>query len=417
MHVVFRYKVYFLLLFFLTFFLFPCSTVFADPTSTPTPTVTPAAQSEGLQKKQQEIKELQGKISELQGQSKTLVSQIAVMDSQIKLTQLRINATEQEIEEVTDDIETTNKKITNLQDELDNLTKVLLKRITTTYEVGSANPMEVLLSSDTVGDFMTRANYLRLAQENDKKLIYETQQAKNDYANQKEIFEDKKKKVEALKAQLEAYTKQLNVDKQNRQRLLAETQGSESNYKRLLAQAEAQLAAFSNFAVVRGGASILSNQTQCDDWGCYYNQRDSQWGNAALNNTKYTLASDGCLVTAMAMVYTHYGRRGVTPATINSRSENFASYYPAYLNKTIVADGTQSSRVTASIDSELSAGRPLIIGVSYDGGPIPDHFVVIISGSNGNYKMHDPFTPNGRNINFTDHYSIGGIREIEKVVF
>ena len=53
----------------------------------------------------------------------------------------------------------------------------------------------------------------------------------------------------------------------------------------------------------------------------------------------------------------------------------------------------------------------MIIGI----GAGPDHFVVFISGSGGNYKMNDPFVPNGHNINFTDHYSISNIRSIERV--
>ncbi|HEX8932563.1 MAG TPA: C39 family peptidase, partial [Patescibacteria group bacterium] len=154
----------------------------------------------------------------------------------------------------------------------------------------------------------------------------------------------------------------------------------------------------------------------CDDWGCYYNQRDNQWGGAALNHTQYSIASDGCLLTSMAMVYTHFGHRSVTPLTINSDPNNFASYYPAYLKYTITADGASASRVGGTIDSELSAGRPVIVGVSYDGGPIPDHFVVLISGSGGNYQMNDPFTPNGHDIPFTSKYAVGSIREVDKVV-
>src|SRR5882724_7740350 len=283
--------------------------------------------------------------------------------------------------------------------------------------MGGAGPMQVLLASNDISDLASRANYLRIVQAHDKQLLYDTQQARNDYANQKLIFENKKKQIEGLKTQLEAYNKDLDQQKDAKQKLLADTQGDEENYQHLLSQAKAQLAGFSNFAISQGGASLLSNQTVCDDWGCYYNQRDSQWGGAALNGTQYSIASDGCLMTSMAMVYTHYGHKGVTPLTINSNPNNFASYYPAYLKYTISADGATSSRVGAQVDGELSAGRPVVVGISYDGGPLPDHFVVLISGSGGSYQMNDPFTPNGHNIAFTSKYPVGSIREIDKVVF
>ncbi|MDZ4227717.1 MAG: hypothetical protein U1E54_00565 [Candidatus Levybacteria bacterium] len=362
---------------------------------------------------------IQSKLSLLQGQSKTLSSQIAIMNSQINLTQARIEANKRQVLDLTLDIDTATKKIDTLSDSLNRITGILLNRIVATYQAGKIQPLEMFLSARDASNLLTRLNYLRIAQNHDKRLIYDVQQAKNDYANQKDIYEAKKKKVENLKKQLEAYTNQLGQDKANKQRLLTETEGSEENYQNLLAQAQAQLAAFSNFTAARGGASILSNQTVCDDgWsGCYYNQRDSQWGNLALNNTQYTIASDGCLVTSMAMVYSHYGHRSVNPISINSNSSNFASYFPAYLKYIITADGATSTRVGSIIDSTLSSGDPVVVGVSYDGGSIPDHFVVLISGSEGNYKMNDPFTPDGHNIPFTDHYSVGSIRQIHKVAF
>jgi len=378
---------------------------------TPTPTEDPQ-QSTDLNNK---IKDLESKVQSLQSQEKSLSSQISVMDNQIKLTEYRIEAAKSQIETLTDDIGSATDKISHLDSSLTTITKTLLGRISASYQMGAVQPLQLLLSSQSFTDFIDKTNYIHIIQEHDRKLMYNTLQAKNDYANQKDIFEQKKQKVLALQTQLVSYTDQLDQEKSNKQRLLSETQGSEANYARLLAQAKAQLAGFSRFTQSMGGASLLGSQTVCDDWGCYYNQRDSQWGASSLNGTEYTLASDGCLVTSMAMVYTHFGYKSVTPQTINGNSNNFASYYPAFLKKTIVADGTTASRVAASIDSELSAGRPVIVGISYDSGPLADHFLVLISGSGGNYQMNDPYTPNGHNIPFSSLYSVGSIREIERI--
>lgn len=205
-----------------------------------TPTPTPSSSSD-LEKKKQEIKDLENKIVELRGQSRTLSSQISVMDSQIRLTQLRINATKQEIAYISEDIEITNKKISKLEQSLNDYTKLLLQRIVATYQIGSAQPLQILLYSNNVSDFITRANYLRIVQAHDKKLIFVTQQAKNDYSNQKEIFEEKKEKVEKLKTQLEGYTAQLDQDKKNKETLLSATKNSESEYQKRLADALREL--------------------------------------------------------------------------------------------------------------------------------------------------------------------------------
>lgn len=395
-----------------------------DPTPTPSPTPT----SSNAQSNIQDCRDhnvsvadcpsyLQKRLGELQGQGKTLSSQISIADSQIKLTEAKIANTQIQIESLRGDIDITKEKIDNSEETLDNTSHAFVGRSKAVYQVGSVPAWQMLLTSDTLDNFFTRLKYLKIVQLFDKKNIYAAEQAKVNYSNQQDILEEKKKEEEELGEKLKAYTDQLNKDKSSKKQLLAETQGSEATYQRLLSQARAQIEGFHNFTSTQGGASLLSGQTSCDDWGCYYNQRDSQWGGLSLNGTKYSLASDGCLVTSMAMVYTHYGYRGVTPATINSNSSNFASYYPAFLMKRITAEGKTSDRVSSEIDGILSSGNPVIIGISYDGGGLADHFVVFVSGSGGNYYMHDPFTPGGKNISFRDRYPTARIVEYEKVVF
>ncbi len=200
---------------------------------------------------------------------------------------------------------------------------------------------------------------------------------------------------------------------EQKSQLLAQTNAKESSYQKLLAEAEAELESFSAFTQNAGGAGLIGNQTVCDSWGCYYNQRDSAWGKSALNGTRYTLASDGCLVTSMAMMMTHYGYRDVTPVTINSNPDNFSVYYPAYLMSTIYVDGVTAARKTAAIDATLATGNPVVVGVRAYGGT---HFVVLVSGRAGNYVMKDPYVANGNNISFGAHYTLRSVFAVARVV-
>lgn len=196
----------------------------------------------------------QEKVSELNKQGKTLSTQIAVMGNQILLTEARVRATKQEISDLTLDIDTTTKKIVRLEASLNSLTEILIKRIVATYEAGRIQPLEVLLSLNNPSNFFSRLNYLEIAQLHDKRLIYETQATKNDYSNQKAIFENKKKKVESLKNQLEAYTNQLAQEKRDRESLLAITQNSEAIYQNRLQTALAEQKAIALIAAGGGNA-------------------------------------------------------------------------------------------------------------------------------------------------------------------
>lgn len=359
-----------------------------------------------------QIQNYENKINSLQGTERSLSSRISEIEYQTKITNLKINLTKNQIEEVENDMTSTSNKISRLELSLDKLGGVFLERISSSYKVGMSNPLQLFFSSKNLSEIITKESYLKVVRNHDRQLMIQVQMSKENFTEQKQMLEDKQNKLKTLQSQLESYTKQLASEEKNKKALLSQTQGSEATYQRLLSQARAQLAGFSNFVENQGGASILSGQTSCNDWGCYYNQRDSQWGNTSLNHTQYTIASDGCLVTSMAIVLSHYGHR-VTPLDINSNPSNFASYYPAFLLYTISAGGVTASRLGATIDSQLSSNNPVIVGVHAYGGT---HFIVLLSGSGGNYKMHDPFLENGKNISFTDHYSMGSIFEVDKVI-
>lgn len=226
------------------------------PTATPSPTPDTSEKSSDMQNK---IKELEQKLSDVQSQAQTLSSEITVMNSQIALTQLRINATKQEISELEDDIEVANNRIDTLESSLDEITNVLVNRIVATYQIGTIQPLQILLTSSDVDDFFARANYLRIAQANDKKLIYNTVQAKNDYKNQKDIFEGKKAKVVGLKKQLDAYTAQLDGEKKRKQEFLAVTKNDEKKYQDLLAAARAEYEAIQGI-VAGNGSEVEKGQ-------------------------------------------------------------------------------------------------------------------------------------------------------------
>ncbi len=250
-------------------------------------TIVKAAECDDKQG-QEKVTCLENKVNDLKSQTKTLSSQISIMDSQIKLTEARIETNKREILDLTLDIDTATKKISSLQDSLNKITEVLLKRIVATYEAGSVHPLEMLLSSRDASNLLTRLNYLRIAQAHDKKLIYDVTQAKNDYSNQREIFEAKKKKVEYLKLQLEAYSKNLEQQKIAKQQLLIATQADEATYQQLLAQARAER------AVVFGGGidSYLRDVNQGDAIG-YIASRSTSPGCSLGAHLHFEVQKDG----------------------------------------------------------------------------------------------------------------------------
>lgn len=221
--------------------------IVASQTPLPTPTTVP-----NLTEIQKTIKELEDKVAELQGQARTLSSQIAVMDNQIRLTQLRIDKTRKALKSLEEDIKILEGKIVNLEGDLDKLSELLLSRVVATYKASVVKPWQFFIGSHGFSDFLYRMQYLRIAQENDKKLIFAAQATKTNFENQQKILEEKQKEVETLSRQLQNLASQLAQQKKDKELLFEITRNDEHRYQELLEKARAEQAAILGIIAGRG---------------------------------------------------------------------------------------------------------------------------------------------------------------------
>jgi hypothetical protein len=56
--------------------------------------------------------------------------------------------------------------------------------------------------------------------------------------------------------------------------------------------------------------------------------------------------------------------------------------------------------------NDLKSGSSIIVGLSYDGGPVADHWVVLRSANDdGTFIINDPLYQGAMNVSLNDHYS------------
>jgi len=349
----------------------------------------------------------------------TLSSQINYMNNQIRLTTLRIEGTKTKITTLSNEIDQLENEVVRLEGVLTKRLELLSRRIPESYKRASTSQFGLVLFSHNFSDFLNRVKYLSRVQQEDASLIFQVKATQNNYNERKTTREEKKDQLQQIKKELERQNNELAQQKAAKNALLAQTQGQESIYQSLLSQARAQLAGFASFTQ---GATVLSGQTSCNDWGCYYNQRDSQWAMVPINNQTSGCGGPcnvlrvGCLITSVAMMASHLGHRDILPVDIAiSNPDNF-SVGTALLRKgTISVKGMNINRTTiaGSLSPDIVNSGPVIVGVRY--GPFGTHFVVVKSYSNGNYIMNDPYQENGKDKNFTDTYSLGSVFAVDKV--
>ncbi len=189
------------------------------------------------------------KISDLGAQKKTLAGQIDQFDNQIKITQLKIADAQATISQLEKEINVLGFRIGYITDSVGKLETLLKARIVATYQQSQISNLEVIMGSDNFSDLMQRVEYLRIVQENDKKLLTNLQQTKSSYANQKDDSEKKQQAIADAKQKLEVLGASLDAQKAEKQALLKATQNDEDKFQRLLAQAQAEQ------AIVFGGGT------------------------------------------------------------------------------------------------------------------------------------------------------------------
>jgi hypothetical protein len=167
-----------------------------------------------------------------------------------------------------------------------------------------------------------------------------------------------------------------------------------------------------------GGGSterlFVDTQPAGDGWGSYFNQRDARWASAGVGAATFSVWQIGCLLTDLAMVYSHFGYRSVTPATIaahpgwfDGRGAIFNSAINVPGHTTFIVRNPDPSWIAA----QVGAGHPVIVGMNTPTGST--HFVTL-TGMNGSsdYWTNDPWEQSAMHVTFSgDWFDRGPIYE------
>lgn len=344
-----------------------------------------------------------------------LESELKRITYQINITKSQINQTVIQIKQLEEEISTLTEVIGGLSDSQHQLDGVYKAKVREFYKNRQPSTISLFLASDNFASFFTNIKYLQTVRLRDKLVLQEIEKYRLNYNQRKEAKENKQQEVETLQIRLTSKKKELGDQEALQKQILIQTRNQEKVYQQLSQAAKQQATAFKRFTTSQGGSSILSGQTKCTDWGCYYNQRDSEWGSQLIGNSSETMKEVGCLITSMAMIASHYGK-SIKPSDIAANSSWFWLNTAYLLQGALNINGVNMTRTsvgssTSRIDEEISAGRPVIVGL-FAG---PDHFIVIKGKNDQGYIMNDPFLENGSDKPFLDKYQISNISRVDRV--
>jgi len=358
-----------------------------------------------------EQQRLQGLISDAKGQENTLQNQIDLFNNQIQLTQLQINDKKSNLDRLNNQVSDLSGKISDLEKHINTLSHTTVTRFKMSQAVAAANPSNLPISDGNYSSDFSNLAYQQYIIYKDNKFFQEMLSLKKDLDAKKVALASARDQVKSQHDALASAQAQLNNQKAGHQSLLDSTQGSEAHYQDQLSQARAAAQSLLAFARARAGSGnfvLGSPETASDGWGTYYNQRDPRWGKIVVtgdSDSQDTIAALGCLITSVAMVWTHYGFTGTTPASIALTQAYFVPGTPAMYLGAAAPPGHSvqyvSSPSVSSIISHLPSG-PVVIGMAAGN---QTHWVVVRGSSGGELMINDPWEPYAMNVPKSSHYS------------
>ncbi len=224
------------------------------------------------------VGELQKKSSSFKSQINQAQQNLNTTNEQKETAQSEMNKLDTELGQVQAEIQQLNTKLSETQarleksqKELEEATKIkeeqhdtLKKRIRVMYEHGNIRYVDVLLSAEDFGDFLTRVEYTNRLMEYDSDLLAKYERAEKIISENVKKIEDDKKSIEDIKKQQQvkqaeldkkiaeknAAVKQLDANAATYEAQIAELKQQDANVQSLIqkAQAEAAAAAAANAA-------------------------------------------------------------------------------------------------------------------------------------------------------------------------
>lgn len=175
---------------------------------------------DGLKEEQNTLK---GELSNLNSQLSQVSSNLSELESQISTKELEIDVTQQALDEA-------------MQLEKEQY-EAMKKRIQFMYERQDFMLMEMLVQSDSFGDFLNFNDYVEQLSEYDRKMLEEYQATIVTIEEEKQRLQEEKEELESLKAQAE-------VEKSRVAGMVSSTSNNIAAYSDQISEAEAEALAY-----------------------------------------------------------------------------------------------------------------------------------------------------------------------------
>lgn len=189
--------------------------------------------AQSVQQLEGEINQLENEIQNSKKRLEELRQQENTLENRLEIIRTDINKVEKQLQQTKDKISATQTEIRETEQELQRKEQQMQENATTLYKEGDPSTLEILFSSDSFTDFISRKQYLDSVKEKLDQAAKESKQLKQE-------LEQKKSDLEELRQEQSNKKNHLQARRNEQQRLLEWTRGEESRYQEKLEELKQQ---------------------------------------------------------------------------------------------------------------------------------------------------------------------------------
>lgn len=194
-------------------------------------------------------------IEKYRKEGSSLKGEIASLNAKVEKLNLQIKTVSLSLTRLNTEIVTNQKQVTETQQRLDRQRLAMMSALQSMYESEQTSLITILLHNPRLTDFFGNINNLLAVQDSITEKIKQVNQIKEELLDTQEQLIAKKAETAALKALQDKQKQNVLLTKQEKDTLLAQTKGKESEYQVLLKEKRAQAAKIRSriFELLGGG--------------------------------------------------------------------------------------------------------------------------------------------------------------------
>ena len=166
---------------------------------------------------QQKIDSTKNEIEQVERELSATMTQIQSLNAEIATYENEISDLNSKIDEVSSQITAAEEQLKAAEEQFEHQKELLQIRLVALYESGQTSFLDVLLSADSMTDFISKYYIVSEIAENDKNLLEQIEINKNSIEETKKMLEASKEQIETLKANKQATANSLQNSKDVKQ--------------------------------------------------------------------------------------------------------------------------------------------------------------------------------------------------------